>query len=185
MPLSKKIRFEVFKRDNFSCQYCGRTAKEKIVLEVDHLIALCSGGDNAIENLITACFDCNRGKGKRALDNRFESENLAERVRILKAKKKSLRRIYKLREDEENIKANSLKKIVSHWNDRVSSHISPAQLSSVRRFLNDFTPEEIIEAIDIANSKRRFLDETQSVWVKVFNYSCGILKNWKAERTNG
>ena len=34
--LSKKIRFEVFKRDKFTCQYCGKTAPN-VVLEVDHI----------------------------------------------------------------------------------------------------------------------------------------------------
>lgn len=34
--LSKKTRFEVFKRDSFTCQYCGRSAPE-VVLQVDHI----------------------------------------------------------------------------------------------------------------------------------------------------
>ena len=34
-PLSKKIRFEVFKRDAFTCQYCGQMAPD-VLLEVDH-----------------------------------------------------------------------------------------------------------------------------------------------------
>ena len=34
--LSKKIRFEVFKRDQFTCQYCGKQAPN-VVLEVDHI----------------------------------------------------------------------------------------------------------------------------------------------------
>jgi len=31
--ISKKIRFEVFKRDSFTCQYCGKSAPEIILLE--------------------------------------------------------------------------------------------------------------------------------------------------------
>ena len=41
--ISKKIRFEVFKRDSFTCQYCGRMAPY-IVLEVDHINAVANGG---------------------------------------------------------------------------------------------------------------------------------------------
>lgn len=62
-PLSKKIRFRVFQRDNFTCQYCGRSAPE-VELHVDHIRSVANGGDNDMENLITACKDCNLGKGK-------------------------------------------------------------------------------------------------------------------------
>ena len=48
--ISKKLRFEVFKRDNFTCQYCGRMAPD-VVLEVDHINAVANGGDNNILNL--------------------------------------------------------------------------------------------------------------------------------------
>ena len=64
--ISKKVRFDVFKRDNFKCQYCGGTPDES-VLEVDHIHPVCEGGTNAIDNLLTACFSCNRGKGGEAL----------------------------------------------------------------------------------------------------------------------
>jgi hypothetical protein len=65
--ISVKKRFEVFKRDNFTCQYCS--AKPPTVpLEIDHIHPIAKGGDNSIENLITACFDCNRGKGCVSLE---------------------------------------------------------------------------------------------------------------------
>ena len=59
--LSKKIRFEVFKRDKFTCVYCGRKAPD-VILEVDHIEPVAKGGDNSITNLVTSCIDCNRGK---------------------------------------------------------------------------------------------------------------------------
>lgn len=57
--LSPRIRFEVLKRDKFTCQYCGRSGCE---LEVDHIQPISKGGTNDMDNLITACVDCNRGK---------------------------------------------------------------------------------------------------------------------------
>lgn len=42
-PLSKGIRFEVFKRDNFTCQYCGAKAPD-VILEVDHINPVKLGG---------------------------------------------------------------------------------------------------------------------------------------------
>lgn len=60
--LPKKLRFEVFQRDNHTCQYCGRSPP-KVILEVDHIIPISSGGTDELSNLTTSCFDCNRGKG--------------------------------------------------------------------------------------------------------------------------
>lgn len=60
-PISKRVRFEVFKRDAFSCQYCGAHPPDAL-LEVDHITPVAEGGTNDEENLVTACFNCNRGK---------------------------------------------------------------------------------------------------------------------------
>lgn len=57
--ISKKMRFYIFARDNFTCQYCRSTQKE---LHVDHIKPVSRGGDNSEKNLITACADCNLGK---------------------------------------------------------------------------------------------------------------------------
>jgi len=57
-----KLRFEVFRRDEFTCQYCGRTVKDKVKLHIDHIVPKSKGGNLSMENLITACFDCNEGK---------------------------------------------------------------------------------------------------------------------------
>jgi len=66
--ISKKIRFEVFKRDSFKCQYCGKSAPD-VVLQIDHIEPVSKGGDNDILNLITACVDCNAGKRDNELDD--------------------------------------------------------------------------------------------------------------------
>ena len=66
--IGKKIRFEVFKRDSFTCQYCGACAPQ-VVLAVDHIDPVSKGGDDDILNLITSCFDCNAGKGARTLSD--------------------------------------------------------------------------------------------------------------------
>ena len=66
--ISQKTRFEVFKRDGFRCQYCGRTAPD-IILQVDHIVPVAEGGGNDMLNLITSCRDCNLGKGKTQLSD--------------------------------------------------------------------------------------------------------------------
>jgi hypothetical protein len=62
----KKARFEVFKRDNFTCQYCGGRPPEA-VLVVDHMTPVKLGGTNELINLITSCEPCNQGKAARPL----------------------------------------------------------------------------------------------------------------------
>jgi hypothetical protein len=60
-------RFAVLERDSFKCRYCGRGAAEGAVLQVDHVRSASRGGPNTIANLVTACRDCNVGKGPHPL----------------------------------------------------------------------------------------------------------------------
>jgi hypothetical protein len=64
--LSKTVRFSVFKRDSFACRYCGATAPN-VQLHVDHVVPVSEGGQDDIDNLVTACAACNFGKGARNL----------------------------------------------------------------------------------------------------------------------
>jgi 5-methylcytosine-specific restriction endonuclease McrA len=58
-----RMRFMVFMKDNFTCCYCGRSPiKDGVSLECDHIKPKSKGGQDEIENLITACKDCNSGK---------------------------------------------------------------------------------------------------------------------------
>lgn len=64
--ISIRLRFQIFERDHFTCQYCGRKAPD-VVLTVDHRIPVSRGGTNAESNLLTACLPCNIGKSDRLL----------------------------------------------------------------------------------------------------------------------
>jgi hypothetical protein len=61
VPLRVRKRFDIFKRDHFTCRYCGAKAPD-VELEVDHVIPVNNGGTDDPENLITACVSCNSGK---------------------------------------------------------------------------------------------------------------------------
>ena len=65
--LSLSLRFDVFRRDNYSCQICGATKTDGVKLEIDHKIPVAKGGDDEMNNLWTLCFNCNRGKGTKNL----------------------------------------------------------------------------------------------------------------------
>ena len=75
-------RFRVLQRDNFRCQYCGRTAKDDVRLEIDHIVPLCKGGTNEDSNLITCCMPCNRSKGGTQLNYDAE-QSIMDRVEVL------------------------------------------------------------------------------------------------------
>lgn len=61
------LRFRVFERDGFRCRYCGRAAADGAVLQADHVYPASRGGRATMENLVTACFECNNGKRDRVL----------------------------------------------------------------------------------------------------------------------
>lgn len=61
-------RWSVFARDSFQCRYCGRRPPE-VELELEHTHAKANGGDDSNDNLVTACKDCNRSKGKRSISS--------------------------------------------------------------------------------------------------------------------
>lgn len=63
--LSKSIRHEVFKRDDYKCVECGAT-KEDTVLHIDHIIPVSQGGSDELDNLQTLCESCNLSKSNRA-----------------------------------------------------------------------------------------------------------------------
>lgn len=65
MP-KNSLRFKVFSRDRFTCVYCGRSAPH-VILECDHKEPKSKGGPDTLENLVTSCKDCNRGKSARLL----------------------------------------------------------------------------------------------------------------------
>jgi len=65
----KRLRFMVMRRDNWTCQYCGRSAKDGAILTTDHLIPLSKGGDWTWDNLVCCCEFCNTGKSDLLLSD--------------------------------------------------------------------------------------------------------------------
>jgi 5-methylcytosine-specific restriction endonuclease McrA len=75
--IGARLRFEILRRCNFACYYCGVPASLGVkVLHVDHVIPVDLGGTNDPWNLVAACWDCNSGK-----TNGAPSEALIELVR--------------------------------------------------------------------------------------------------------
>jgi len=64
-PRVRLCRREVFRRDNYTCQYCGRQTRN---LTMDHVIPRHRGGRYEWQNLVSACPACNRHKGGKTVE---------------------------------------------------------------------------------------------------------------------
>lgn len=60
-----KIRETVFRRDDYTCRYCGERGKK---LECDHVVPVAKGGSSGESNFVTACRPCNRTKRDKSLE---------------------------------------------------------------------------------------------------------------------
>jgi len=55
-------RIEIFRRDHYTCQYCGKETQQ---LTLDHVIPRYRGGQHTWKNVVSACISCNRRKAGR------------------------------------------------------------------------------------------------------------------------
>lgn len=62
MAVTKRLRFEILRRDGFRCTYCGSSPSDGAELHVDHVVPQALGGTDDPSNLTTSCADCNAGK---------------------------------------------------------------------------------------------------------------------------
>jgi len=175
MAISKKQRFEIFKRDGFACQYCGRKPPE-ITLELDHINPRARQGKDEIENLITACFDCNRGKGKIPLEK--IPNTLATNLGKLKEKELQLKEYNKfLARVEKRIQVD-----IEEIDEIYKSYFPKWQLSerfknvSLKRFLKLLPKQIIVDAMHLAcHNMLRNAEHDPSG--EATSYFCGICWN--------
>lgn len=167
-----RARFEVFKRDGFACQYCGRTPPAAI-LEIDHILAVSRGGSDDEANLLTSCFDCNRGKSDVPLEQvpRPLADQMQERIDRAEQVKAYNRFLLKLRRDENA----AIDRIQAHWfakfNETSKEFSDPAR-ASIKTFLQSLPELEVIDSIDIAWRRKnpRGAAQRSATWL----YFCGI-----------
>lgn len=80
MAVSKRLRFEVLRRDNHQCRYCGATAPDA-TLTVDHVVPEALGGSDDPSNLVAACAECNAGKSATPPDAALVADVAADAER--------------------------------------------------------------------------------------------------------
>lgn len=89
MAVSKRVRFEVLRRDGNRCRYCGASAADGAVLTIDHVTPVALGGSDDPSNLVTACRDCNAGKTSAAPDEAIVADVAADALRWAAAMKRA------------------------------------------------------------------------------------------------
>lgn len=183
-PIGKKIRFEVFKRDKFTCQYCGRKAPD-VVLEVDHIKPVFEGGTNEMINLITACFDCNRGKGKRELSDDAVVITQQKQLEELSEKREQMEMLIAWKKELINLDALAVDSICDHFSELVenSGTINEHGKTTVKKWLKDFSLEEILDAMEISVNKYYVAENMQSV-EEAFSKVGGICSIRKRQKSD-
>jgi 5-methylcytosine-specific restriction endonuclease McrA len=174
--ITKKLRFDVFKRDGFKCAYCGNNPPT-VVLEIDHIIPVSRKGTNQIDNLITSCFDCNRGKGAGNLSS--VPQSLAEKIEVQKEKSaqiKALDRLLKQQRERELLSIKEIEEAFQEaWPDR---QFTAGTRSSVIKFSGLIGLYECVDAMHLACAKTS--NPTSAI-----KYFCGICWRKIRDRKNG
>lgn len=156
-PISKRMRFEVFKRDSFTCQYCGRKAPDAI-LHIDHIEPVSRGGKTVLMNLITACDQCNSGKSNIPLDDstavskaRAQADQISER----KSQIDMMAKWHKSLLDIEDKEIEIIQKAIQ----RASGYrLNDNGIRKIRLLRKTYAIDEVINAISIS-SKYLVFDE--------------------------
>jgi hypothetical protein len=145
--ISKKVRFEVFKRDGFKCQYCGKSTPDA-VLQIDHITPVAKGGDNHFLNLITACDGCNNGKGAQLLDDKTALTKTREQMAELEEKRQQLAMMAEWRKELIASKQADVECFVGIWNQLTGYTINDYGFSKLRKWAREFSFDEIADAME-------------------------------------
>lgn len=169
--LSKKLRFEVFKRDKFTCQYCGKSAPD-VILEVDHINPVAEGGDNDIMNLITSCRDCNRGKGKTKISDDATVKKQQAQLQELAERKEQLEMMLAWRDGLKELDNDCIEAVCYAFEGLTDFEVSVKGKQNVRKWLKTYTLEEVLDAVD--TSVDAYFDGSKQSAEKAFAKIGGI-----------
>lgn len=167
-PLSKRTRFNIFKRDRFACQYCGSTPPA-VVLEVDHVLPVAAGGTNASHNLITACFDCNRGKGAGLLSS--VPDGVAKQAELAAEKLAQVKAFDRLIKSQRKLEESHIDEVEEAFRLHFPKHsFTPKFRQSVRVFIQRIPVHQVVDSMHLAASRVNDVYDCTK-------YFCGIC--WK------
>jgi hypothetical protein len=179
MSVSPKVRFEIFKKHDFTCQYCGRRTPE-IVLELDHIIPKAEDGTDEEDNLTTSCFECNRGKGKTPLSTILKDKDIHEETVLLAEREIQLREYNQLKAEIKKRQTNELVFLVGYFsgcfdNTQYAEDEFPRII--VAGALKKMSYVDIEDDIDLAVRKTEINSMGNTHEVAAAKYLTAILKN--------
>lgn len=176
--IPKKLRFEVFKRDSFRCQYCGADAPN-VLLHIDHIKPVSKGGTNEIVNLVTSCTSCNLGKSNILLDDQSAVSKARAQMQELQDRREQLDMMMAWREGLRALKGEAIAKLCRYWEKHTPGWaVNDNGKKNIDKWLSTFSIEEITQAMDIAVAQYLELDNDGQVtgesWDTGFNKIPGI-----------
>lgn len=171
MAVSKRLRAEIFRRDNSTCHYCGAKAPD-VKITIDHVIPVTLGGSDDPSNLTTACEDCNAGKTSVPPDAATVKQISEDAFRWANAIKAAGENMLG---ERETARAAFDQKWRA-WSEGRPPVPRPEDWGlSIDRFLKVGLPLSILlDCVDIAMSTRKVKAHD------VFTYMCGVA--WKEVR---
>lgn len=172
--ISVKMRFEVFKRDKFTCTYCGATAAQKL-LHCDHVKPVAEGGKTTLLNLTTACVDCNLGKGARLLSDDSALTIQHQQLADLEERRQQLEMMRRWREELEAHKVSEVDIAIDAVNAR--GHLEPdrADRNDLRRLIKKYGLVEVLAGVNEAFDVY-YRDATDADWNTAFHKIGGVLR---------
>lgn len=171
-PLSVRTRFEVFKRDDFTCKYCGRKSPT-VVLEVDHIVPVCEGGSDDPINLNTSCWECNSGKAGVPLADVITGEDPHDRAVLLLERQRQLREYDHMIGSFLRYREARAEELQAWWSARTSAKTVPwPHFQWLVNVLNHVPSTAIEEAMGLAISRGATTD---------WRYVMVVVRNWRDE----
>ena len=159
--ISKRTRFEVFKRDSFPCQYCGQKSPD-VILEIDHIKPLSKGGDDKILNLVTACYDCNHGKSNKELSDDSTVKQQQRQTELLQLKREQLEMMYKWQKSLLEVESMAVEKLAGYWSELLAgrSSINSNGIKRLRLLEKKFGIADVMRAMKTAVDNYVQLDKS-------------------------
>lgn len=169
-PIPPRVRFEVFKRDKFTCQYCGRKAPD-VILNCDHIQPVAAGGDGDLLNLITSCRDCNGGKGAVPLSDNAALDKQRAMLEDLEERRQQIDMMIQWRDDLQALAVDIVETISDRIGQKGGFEPNESGKADLRRWLRRFTVAEILTGIDASFDAYMQFNENKpdtEAWNKAF-----------------
>ncbi len=181
IAIPKKVRFEVFKRDSFKCQYCGQSAPD-VVLHIDHIHPVSKGGDNNIMNLITSCQGCNSGKSNRLLTDNTAIQKQKQQLDELNEKRQQLEMMIEWRNQLRDFDDGVTERVAEYFERETGFEVNENGLRSIGKWLKKFSFQEVLDGIDgsISSYYKDGCHDSVSLAFKRVPNVCAVLRRQAA-----